>query len=163
MPSSNVMIKIAIEWHYTLAYFEVLSKKTHKICFFLVNLSADVCQFHSVLEDYDRDIKYRTPPGHEKCDINLNYGWYRFLNISGITMQTTCPPPFTCGTTSPGWLTGDHPTVEDGEVSRTVCFSSRSYECCYYSRNIMVRNCTSFYVYLLVPTRCNYRFCFTYN
>ena len=131
--------------------------------FFLVNLSADVCQFHSVLEDYDRDINYQTPPGHEKCDNNLNYGWYRFLNISGITMPTTCPPPFTCGTTSPGWLTGDHPTVEDGEVSRRVCFTRSSSLCCYYSYNIRVRNCTSFYVYLLIPTRYNYRFCFTYN
>ena len=163
MPSSNLMIKIAIEWHYTLAYFEVLSKKTHKIWFFLVNLSADVCQFHSVLEDYDRDINYQTPPGNEKCDNNLNYGWYRFLNISGITMPTTCPPPFTCGTTSPGWLSGNHPTVEEGEVSRIVCFTRRPNMCCRDSHKIRVRNCTSFYVYRLIPTRCNFRFCFTYN
>ena len=163
MPSSNLMIKIAIEWHYTLAYFEVLSKKTHKIWLFLVNLSADVCQFHSVLEDYDRDINYQTPPGNEKCDNNLNYGWYRFLNISGITMPTTCPPPFTCGTRLPGWLSGDHPTVEEGEVSRTVCFTRHPNMCCRDSYKIRVRNCTSFYVYLLRPTRCNFRFCFTYN
>ena len=163
MPSSNLMIKIAIEWHYTLAYFEVLSKKTHKICFFFVNLSADVCQFHSVLEDYDRDINYQTPLGDEKGDNNLNSGWYRFLNISGITMPTTCPPPYTCGTISPGWLTGDHPTVEDGEVSRRVCYARHSSRCCHYSYNIRVRNCTSFYVYLLISTRYNCRFCFTYN
>ena len=131
--------------------------------FFLVYLSADVCQFHSVLEDYDRDINYQTPLGDEKCDDNLNSGWYRFLNISGITMPTTCPPRHRCGTRFPGWLSGDHPTVEDGEVSRTVCFTSRPYGCCYYSRRIIVRNCTSFYVYLLVRTRYNYRFCFTYN
>ena len=123
--------------------------------FFLVNLSADVCQFHSVLEDYDRDINYQTPPGHEKCDNNLNYGWYRFLNISGITMPTKCPPPDTCGTTFPGWLKGDHPTVEEGEVSSTVCFTRRSSWCCDVSHKIRVRNCTSFHVYLLVPTRCN--------
>ena len=30
MLSSNLMIKVAIEWWYTLAYFEVFSKKTHK-------------------------------------------------------------------------------------------------------------------------------------
>ena len=131
--------------------------------FFLVNLSADVCQFHSVLEDYDRDINYQTPPGHEKFDNNLNYGWYRFLNISGITMPTTCPPRLTCGTAYPGWLKSDHPTVEEGEVSRTVCFSRHSSLCCYYSYNIWVRNCTSFYVYRLIPTRFPGRFCFTYN
>ena len=129
----------------------------------MVYLSADVCQFHSVLEDYDRDINYQTPPGNEKCDNNLNDGWYRFLNISGITMPTTCPPRHTCGTTFPGWLKGDHPTVEDGEVSRTVCFTWRPNMRCHDSYKIRVRNCTSFYVYLLRPTTCNFRFCFTYN
>ena len=163
MPSSNLMIKIAIEWHYTLAYFKVLFKKHTKFVFFLVNLSADVCQFHSVLEDYDRDINYQTPLGDEKYDNNLNYGWYRFLNISGITMPTTCPPPYTCGTISPGWLKGDHPTVEDGEVIRRVCFARHSIRCCRYSYSIKVRNCTSFHVYLLIPTRFSGRFCFTYN
>ena len=122
----------------------------------------DVCQLHTVLEDYDRDVKYRTRPGGYKCDRNLYHGWYRFLNISGITMPTTCPHPFTCGTVYPVWLMGGHPTVEDGEVAGIACFSKNS-ECCKVFYLIRVRNCTSFYVYFLKPTVCPYRYCFTYN
>ena len=89
-----------------------------------------MCQFHTVLEDYDRDVKNQTLPGYAKCDHNLNSGWYRFLNISGITMPTECPPRYTCGTLYPGWLKGDHPTVDEGEVKRAVCFSKGLGRCC---------------------------------
>ena len=131
------------------------------VIFFLVYLSADVCQFYTVLEDYDRDVKNQT--GYIKCDDNLKSGWYRFLNISGITMPTTCPPLGTCGTLYPGWLKGDHPTVDEGEVRRSVCFSKRL-DCCYRKAySIWVKNCSSFYVYRLVRTLCPYRYCFTYN
>ena len=133
------------------------------VSIFLVYLSADVCQFHTVLEDYDRDVKNRTVPGYAKCDHNLNIGWYRFLNISGITMPTACPPRYTCGTLYPGWLTGDHPTVDEGEVRRAVCFSNGLGWCCKKTSSIRVKNCSSFYVYYLVPTQCPYRYCFTYN
>ena len=138
--------------------------KTLIVSFFLAYLSADVCQFHTVLEDYDRDVKNQTLSGHVKCDHNLNSGWYRFLNISGITMPTTCPPLYTCGTRCPGWLRGDHPTVDEGEVMRTVCFSKRLGRCCEVVFFIRVKNCSSFYVYRLLPLdKCPYRYCFTYN
>ena len=66
-----------------------------------------------------------------------------------------------CGTYYPGWPNGGHPTVADGQVTRTVCFNS-GYNCCYYSRSIKVRNCGSYYVYYLngTPT-CNARYCGT--
>ena len=133
------------------------------VIFFLVYLSADLCQFYTVLEDYDRDVKNQTLSGYVKCDYNLNSGWYRFLNISGITMPTTCPPRYTCGTLYPGWLKGDHPTVDEGEVKRIVCFSKGLGRCCEKAFSITVKNCSSFYVYLLRATRCPYRYCFTYN
>ena len=131
------------------------------VIFFLVYLSADVCQFYTVLEDYDKDVKNQT--GYIKCDNNLNSGWYRFLNISGITMPTTCSPRYTCSTLYPGWLMGDHPTVDEGEVIRTVCFCNGLDLYCKRTSTIKVKNCSSFYVYHLVRTSCPYRYCFTYN
>ena len=127
----------------------------------MVYLSADVCQFYTVLEDYDRDVKNQN--GYTKCDDNLNYGWYRFLHISGITMLTTCPLRYGCGTKYPGCLKGDHPTVDEREVRRAVCFSKYLGWYCKRTSSIWVKNCSSFYVYYLVPTRCPYRYCFTYN
>ena len=73
-------------------------------------------------------------------------------------------------------LQGSHPSVEDGVVTRKVCFSYyqtgyRRYgyhqqsvsECCKYSTFIKVRNCGSFYVYKLKPTaNSSCRYCTEY-
>ena len=42
---------------------------------------------------------------------------------------TTRVPAYRCGTNWSGWLMTAHPTVEDGEVPRRVCFSDRSTGC----------------------------------
>ena len=50
-------------------------------------------------------------------------GWYRFVGAAGTKMPTTRAPAYRCVTDWSGWLGGSHPTVEDGEVPRMVCFS----------------------------------------
>lgn len=122
---------------------------------------ADICQLHTVLHDGDRAVSHRK--NHGKCDSDLITGWYRFLNISGITMPTKCPQVDTCGTRYPGWLRGDHPSMDEREVLRTVCFRKNLNDCCHKPKNIRVKNCSSFYVYQLVRTSCPFRYCFTYN
>ena len=126
---------------------------------FCFSCSVDPCQLHTVLHDEDRDIE---DVGGYECDSQLNAGWYRFLNKSGIRMPTTCPPTDRCGTTWPGWLEGVHPTVEDGIVTRTVYFRKRE-ECKELAvHNIDVKNCSSFFVYFLRPTsKCTYRYCYS--
>ena len=44
-------------------------------------------------------------------------------------MPTTRVPADRCGTDWSGWLMTAYPTVEDGEVQRTVCFSDRLNGC----------------------------------
>ena len=71
---------------------------------------------------------------------------YRFVGAAGTRMPTTRVPAFRCGTDWPGWLDGAHPTVEDGKVKRTVCFSDRFTG--YKSLNtISVKNCGSYFIY----------------
>ena len=53
-------------------------------------------------------------------------------------MPTTRVSAHRCGTDWSGWLDGSHPTVEDGEVFRTVCFSDR-FSGCKYIRKIYVK------------------------
>ena len=66
---------------------------------------------------------------------------------------------FRCGTSSPGWFNGSHPTVNEGAVQRRVCFTYDS-DCCFSSIYIRVRNCGGFYVYQLKPlTYCYSRYC----
>ena len=76
-------------------------------------------------------------------------------------MPTTRVSAFKCGTDWSGWLDGAHPTVDDDEVSRTVCFSDHPIGC-KYSIEISVKNCGSFFIYKLAETpRCPSRYCGT--
>ncbi|XP_078348187.1 uncharacterized protein LOC144633234 isoform X3 [Oculina patagonica] len=85
--------------------------------------------------------------------------WHRFMGAAGTSMPTSCVPKNRCGTHAPGWLTGGHPTEEQGVVTRKVCFHWNS-NCCQWSVNIKVRNCGEYNVYQLLKTPvCNLRYC----
>ena len=93
------------------------------------------------------------------CDDLLPEGWYRFVGAAGTKMPTTRVPAYRCGTGLPGWLDGAHPTVEDGEVFRKVCFTRHS-DSCLYTKNIFVKNCGSYFIYSLIkPPGCDLRYC----
>ena len=65
---------------------------------------------------------------------------------AGTVMPTHCVPRMHCGTLSPGWLNGKHPTVGEGVVKRMVCFT-KDRECCHWYSLVLVRNCSGFIVY----------------
>ena len=93
------------------------------------------------------------------CDKSLREGWYRFVGAAGTKMPTTRVEPYRCGTNWPGWLDGAHPTVEDGEVPRIICFSDRP-SGCRHSKQIFVKNCGAYFIYKLHGSpRCNSRYC----
>ncbi|CAH3133140.1 unnamed protein product, partial [Porites lobata] len=119
---------------------------------------ANKCQNYASLNSYTRKITYSSG---RYCDRGIGPGWFRFKGSAGTRMPTSCPPYYRCGTKSTGWLSGGHPTVADGQVSRQACFHWSS-NCCYWSTNIKVRNCGSYYVYYLTGTlACYYRYCGT--
>lgn len=99
-----------------------------------------------------------------QCDNSLGPGWFRFEGAAGTRMPTSCVPKYRCDTNVPGWLTGGHPTVADGKVTRKVCFNWNS-GCCHFSINIQVRNCGAYYVYYFNSTpnngQCDFRYCGT--
>ena len=66
-----------------------------------------------------------------------------------------------CNTHASGWLNGAHPTVADGQVTRTVCFHWDS-NCCKWSSSVKVINCGGYYVYYITGTpECALRYCST--
>ena len=106
-------------------------------------------------------MSYSTPDGSELCDNEVPEGWYRFVGAAGTKMPTKRVPAYRCGTIWSGWLDDSHPTVEDGEVQRTVCFSDRSTGCRYTKKNF-VKNCGSYFIYKLQkPNVCSSRYCGT--
>ena len=119
------------------------------------------CQNYGSLNSHTRKITYSYSSG-SYCDSGIGPGWFRFERSAGTRMPTSCPPINRCGTSATGWLNGGHPTVAEGQVSRTVCFHWNS-RCCNWSTNIKVRNCGSYYVYYLsgTPVGCSLRYCGT--
>ena len=79
------------------------------------------CTNYSSLTSGDRKTTNITRPKSKKCDSSLN-GWYRFQGAAGTRMPTLCPPRNRCSSYGTGWLTGGHPTVAKGNVTRKVCF-----------------------------------------
>ena len=129
--------------------------------FYLI-LIADPCYNYQNLSDAYRKSSYVTQTLRQSlCDTSLAEGWYRFVGDAGTKMPTTRVPAYRCDTDWPGWLTTAHPSVEDGEVQREVCFSDRSAGC-ENVRAISVKNCRSYFIYKLQkPPKCELRYCGT--
>ena len=109
------------------------------------------------LNDSDRHSDFGR--GDQKSDKNLTEDWYRFSAGAGMSIRTHCLPHHRCGTDMPGWMDGARPTVDEGVVSRKVCFNGY-YNCCHHQIMINVRNCISFFVYRLKPVSiCSCRYC----
>ena len=123
-------------------------------------LKVDECQNYNVLSGADRAQGNNTLGGNVRCDRrDLAPGWYRFQGAAGDKIPDKCVPKRRCGTHAPGWLNGTNPTVDEGIVTRKVCYHW-SRNCCRWSNNIKVRNCGAYYVYELPKTpRCPLRYC----
>ena len=116
------------------------------------------CSSYTFLNESNRAVTNYNRSIFQLCDSNFT-GWYRFSGEAGTQMAESCANKHYCGTDAPGWLSGGHPAVIDGNVKRKVCFSSFG-QCCYYSNFVTVKNCGGFYVYKLErPPKCNLRYC----
>ncbi|XP_067883778.1 uncharacterized protein [Heterodontus francisci] len=112
----------------------------------------DPCVNHTVLDQPWRsiDCDVTVGSGQEKCDDNLAQGWYRFKSSGGWKIPDTVVPDFHCSTRATGWLQGSHPSVGNGEVTRTVCFNKAGNRC-HWTQEIKIINCSSYFVYELKP------------
>ncbi|XP_078382693.1 uromodulin-like [Oculina patagonica] len=118
---------------------------------------APECLNYQTLTEANRKVTSKS--GKHICDRPIGPGWFRFQGDAGTKMSTTCPDKYYCDTHAPGWINGEHPTVEEGKVTRQVCFHWYS-NCCHWSTNIEVRNCGAYYVYYLKDTPfCTLRYC----
>ena len=114
------------------------------------------CQSYRTLSEANRAQSYR---GTGNCDNSLVKAWYRFTGSAGNKMADTLVPVNHCGTSATGYLTGGHPTVAQGAVTRRVCFHWSNNNC-RWPTDIQVRNCGAFYVYeLSKPPACVLRYC----
>ncbi|RMX60995.1 hypothetical protein pdam_00014188 [Pocillopora damicornis] len=116
------------------------------------------CITYNTLNDSSR---YWGTRGNNKCDQHLVSGhWYRFMGAAGVMMATYCIPQQSCDSYISGWISGHHPNNAFEKVSGSACMHY-GLDCCYYSYNIEIRNCSGYYVYALPSTtqQCNARYC----
>ena len=110
------------------------------------------CYSNHILGENWRRVSYTRNEDHDDtasgCSkrSGITAGWYRYVRHSPKKMIETCPMKSTCGSASPGWLFGGHPTAVGQDVERTVCFYKNG-ACCRYQFKIRVTNCGSYYVY----------------
>ena len=115
-------------------------------------LTVDGCKNHTVLSEADRAQGHIViNASNYRCDRDLVPGWYRFQGAAGDRMADKCVPMNHCGTHEPVWLSGAHPTIAEGVVTRRVCYHWYNY-CCNRYQNIRIKNCGSHFVYELPRT-----------
>ncbi|XP_073722617.1 alpha-tectorin-like [Misgurnus anguillicaudatus] len=121
-------------------------------------LSYDPCYQYNTIDDYWRDIRLNPSQdnGHDDTTVEWN-GWYRlYLNGESAQMSEWCVTSMGCGGYSGLYLSGSHPRLEDGVVTREVLGSNILWwyygQCGHYSSNpIQVKACPGdYYVYELV-------------
>ncbi|XP_051969155.1 sushi, nidogen and EGF-like domain-containing protein 1 [Xyrauchen texanus] len=97
------------------------------------------------------------------CDTAVSWsGWYRlFIEGQSSQMPDTCVDKYSCGTHAPLWINGQHPRVEDGEVTRDVCGHWGNDCCLFRSNSIQVKACPgNYFVYKFVtPATCYLAYC----
>ena len=124
--------------------------------FLVVSKPVPECSSYTNISATSRSTSSR---GNAYCDGHLDHKWYRFTIPGATTMPETCVAKYYCNTNAPGWLSGSHPTVSEGIVTRQVCYHWNN-NCCNWRNNIRVRNCSGFYVYELQATPvCQARYC----
>ena len=126
-------------------------------------LADDPCSSWAALDEPDRS-QFHSIKGantRAKCDRDgFTSGWYRFTGRAGSKMATECVPLFRCGTEKPVWLHGRHPTVAEGTVQRRLCFYTSGDCQCEWQFFTLVKNCSDYVVYRLMPTlMCDSRYC----
>ncbi|XP_056627972.1 uncharacterized protein LOC130439385 [Triplophysa dalaica] len=117
--------------------------------------SSDPCYNYTIINDIWRDV--RPYQYYEKDDNFVDWkGWYRFyLNGASSQMSEWCVSYIICGGETALFLSGSHPKLEDGVVTREV---SGNYRWNYYNQcgnqrlsPIQVKACPGhYYVYKLV-------------
>ena len=146
-----------------------------KICaillglFFLLKFNNSVSQTcdqiqYTTINDVRRSTKYKGKLGNLLCDKNFiqDDKWYRFDSVAGHKMPTQNPGFGVCGTYTPIWMKGTHPTTDNVVKNATACGAAPFIFPlgCGYSYAIKVIKCGKLFLYRLKePELCYLAYC----
>jgi len=122
------------------------------------------CLNYKELNSPTRKSTYNTRSGSSYCDKSSHSrdwrgaGWYRITGGAGTQLAEAQIADLHCGTYHPGSLVGGHPSIGQGEVTRTVGFTQGF--TAHWKATVRVINCRSYYVYYLDKApACNMAYC----
>ncbi|XP_067285698.1 pancreatic secretory granule membrane major glycoprotein GP2-like [Pseudorasbora parva] len=114
--------------------------------------SSDPCYDYNTLDEYWRDMRKSNYYGYDDSLVDWS-GWYRlYLNGESAQMSEWCVSYMGCGGETGLYLSGSHPTLEDGVVTCEVVGINGNAECgSLRSMSIQVKACPGdYYVYEFV-------------
>ena len=109
------------------------------------------CWDYQILNATTRNHSYG---GGWACDGNdhdedwKGPGWYRMMDPAGSKIPEKPPSTFHCGTSTPGWMNGVHPSQHGETQEREICFNWYG-KTCRWKTTITVINCKDYFVYNL--------------
>jgi len=121
------------------------------------------CSSYTLITDGTRHVSYFNT-SISLCDnvspFSITATWFRFSGAAGTLIASCAMPSYHCGTFTPGYYTGLHPSTAGATLTGTMCFKNSLSPSCYFSNTISVTNCNGYYVYDLtqVPS-CDARYC----
>ena len=139
--------------------------KLISLYFFFVVHSIEGCYNYTTHNDNWRNVNSNmvVQPNTTSCDHKnlMTPGWHRFVGASGTRLHTKCPDSGNkCGTTSPGWVVGEHP-VAVGETTKNTLYFHTFY-CADDFGSVEIKNCGNFFSYRFtnIPVwSCDYGIC----
>ena len=75
------------------------------------------------------------------------------MSLYNYFIKSLCNPALPSG-----YLSQPHPEIGEGIVERKVCFGDAD-QCCVASRDVLVKNCGTHFVYRLYPTTTYEKYC----
>ena len=101
-----------------------------------------------VIGDWNKQAFFLAVNSHpHKSDDWKGAGWYRITGGAGTKLADFEVANYHCGTVASGWMVGGHPTVFQGEVTRTINFNWVNKG--RWKSSVKVINCNTHYVYYL--------------
>lgn len=123
----------------------------------------DECTNYTTITDDTRHVTFFNT-SISMCDnvspFSSTPAWFRFSGAAGSLIASCSMPSYHCGTYTPGYYTGLHPSTAGNTSTGSMCFKNSLSAGCSWTNTISITNCNGYYVYsLTTPPSCDARYC----
>jgi len=121
---------------------------------YTISIDQDICLHAKPLDEEWRSMFNIVEDEERHTDFNKGKDWYQFTTGFKQMAEDAPSEPNACGTQFAGYLRERHPRVDEGILTREVCFrDDRQWwsNNCFKKEDIKVKNCGDMFAYQLEP------------